>query len=283
MLSGKTHDENFFRYYTSVKIQFPEILKVLKGEMLGCIFNSVIPKGFCDTIYCNAFNKEGMVKENMARERTDEAPPISIGTQHYKKYLDVYLDEARRVLPELDSLFEDIAPKDNFFYNFISDFSQHLEKYSIKLRLAEHNGKPASPFWIRSFDASKEFIISPHDDAPQLRCPKQAGFEIQSVKNIIAVNMCLENKNDGILLHYNLQPDDDMRKAYGVEYTGYPYPLHILEKIQRIELKTKKGDFYFLNANNIHAVKVNEKSKNLRTTMSWFMGFKDDSTILYWI
>lgn len=282
MLSGKSHDENFFKYYTSSKVQFSEILKVLKGEILGCIFNDVIPRRFGDIVYRNAFNNKKMLKK-ITKEISDESPPIYVGTQHYKKDLGVYLDEAKHVLPELNSLFKDIKPKDNFYYNFISDFSKYLEEYNIKLRLAEHKGRPASPFWIRSFDASKEFIISPHDDAPQLLCPKQVGFEIQSVKNIIAVNICLENENNGILLHYNLQPDDNMRKAYGVEHTGYPYPIHILEKLQRIELNAKKGDFYFLNANNIHAVKVNEISKNLRTTMSWFMGFKDDNTVLYWI
>lgn len=151
------------------------------------------------------------------------------------------------------------------------------------MRLAEHKGRPASPFWIRAFDASEEYLISPHDDVPQLSCPKQAGFEIQQVQNIIAVNACLENENGGMLMHYNLQPDNNMRRAYGVENTGYPYPSQALEEVPKIELETQKGDFYFLNANNIHAVKVASKSPYLRTTFSWFMGLRDDNTVLYWI
>jgi hypothetical protein len=281
--SGKVHNEEFFRYVSSELIQFSEILKVLKGELLGCIFFNSIPEAFSDTVYANAFDNNASLKDNRDKEALDEAPPISIGTQHYKKELSEYLDESERVAPELENLFKNVSEEDNFFKNFINDFSAFLDKRGIQLRLAEHQGRLASPFWIRSFDGSQEFIINPHDDVPQLRSPKQAGFEIQSVSTIIAVNMCLENENGGVLFHYNLEPDDEMRRAYGVEHTGFPYPLHALKEIQKTELEAKKGDFYFFNANNIHAVKVGNTSKKLRTTMSWFMGLKDDSTVLYWI
>lgn len=282
-ISGKSHDESFFSYFASEKIQYLEILKVLKGDKLGCIFNTVVPDTFSNKIHSNAFRNINSAKKKTPKERTDEAPPISVGTQHYKKHLDSYLDEAERVLPELHDLFNGVDPKDNFFFKFIEEFSQFLKGHDIKLRLAEHKGRPASPFWIRAFDASQEFLISPHDDVPQLLCPKQVGFEIQSVTTIVAVNICLENENNGMLLHYNLEPDDMMRKAHGVENTGYPYPVELLESIQRIELATQKGDFYFLNANNVHAVRADKISEKLRTTMSWFMGLKDDSTVLYWI
>lgn len=282
-ISGKVHDKNYFHYFDSNTVQFSEILAVLQGKKLGCIFRDVVPNSFSDTVYSNAFNGRNLKTENQSAKRSDEAPPVFVGTQHYKKKLNHYLDEAERVSPQLERLFHNIKTEDDFFRNFITGFSQFLKMQNITIRLANHEGRNAAPFWIRSFDASQEYMISPHDDLPQLRSPEQAGFEIQTVSNIIAVNICLENENDGILYHYNLQPDDTMRKIYGVEDTGYPYPDDVLENIEAISLKTKKGDFYFLNAHNIHSVKALEKSQNLRTTFSWFMGFKDPSTLLYWI
>lgn len=67
-LSGTTHDENFFRYYSSREIEFAQILKVLKGELLGCIFKDVMSSTFINTIYHNAFGNKTAIKEKLEKE-----------------------------------------------------------------------------------------------------------------------------------------------------------------------------------------------------------------------
>ncbi len=99
---------------------------------------------------------------------------------------------------------------------------------------------------------------------------------------MIAVNICLDNYNDGHLYIWNIQPDDQARAALNIEETGYSYPLHLVEDFNKIVMPIRAGDLYCFNGRNIHAVKSKFTSKHYRTTITFFMGYIDDNTIIYW-
>ncbi|MBL0941548.1 MAG: hypothetical protein IBJ00_02295 [Alphaproteobacteria bacterium] len=269
--------KNSFIFYESNTIEYEKILAVLKGEIAGCIFRNVIPKSTCQKILKNFWASPVIGK------RKDKVPAYNLGAYHFDKYLEEYFNEVDNSKIYLEKLFNNV---ENVYEKLVFNFENFLKEQNIYFRVAKYNKKRAGEFLIRSCKSEgREYIIKPHEDMAQCKNNKQLGFEIQKVTNynIIAGNICLENNNGGNLYCWDFMPDDTYRKRLGVIGTGYPYPNELLENVQNIKLQVFPGDLYFLNGGNIHAVKSNESNTlSFRTTLSFFMGFINNNTIVRW-
>ena len=281
-LTGKECNKEFFHFSEDHAMDLNKVLKVLQGELAGSIFRGAIPSHICEKV------EENFWKSPFIKERLDKVPAVYIGTYHYGKDLDTYFEEANQYREKLDALFEGTQ---HFFNNFIMNLTKYLEENGIRFRLAEHLGRQASSFRMASFPRIEPYAVKPHDDFAQCKAPIQKGFEIQNVKDfeIITVNICLANdaakhepEISGKFNYWNIQPNDSDRKHFNIEATGYPYPVELLHRFDRIEFPVYKGDLFLLNGRNIHGVGP-FLGKSNRVTMQFFMGFINNNTVVYWV
>jgi hypothetical protein len=274
-VTGKQWPGEYFRILEREAFDGREVVRVMRGEVAGVIFRGAIEPEACERVKQNFWNSP------MLRQRGDAVPAYYLGTYHYQKELDLYLNEAAATRAALEEVF---AGTRNFYREIMGGVGAALRAEGAALRVAEHQGRPAGEFVMRSWSAAGSFALAAHDDGAQLTARKQAGFEIQQVvvNPLAAVNLCLENGEGGELVYWNLEPDPATRKALGVEETGHPYPAELLEGFARIDLPVRTGDAYFFNGKLVHAVRAQSRPGEFRSTISLLMGFKDPRTAIYW-
>ncbi len=275
-VTGKTYPPGYFRIGEFDRLDAAEIVRVMRGEVAGCIFRGVMDPALCQRICDNFW------KHPQRRQRGDAVPAYYLGTYHYAKDLSVYFDEVEATSDAVHEVFDGGR---NVFSELMVDVRAELARAGVDLRVAAHEGRSACEFVIRSWSGGGKFALAAHDDAAQLSAKKQAGFEIQQVaaSPLAAVNMCLQNgAAGGQLVYWNIEPDDDTRRALGLEETGYPYQAEWLEDFDRIDLPVHAGDIYFFNGKLIHAVQAQAQPGEFRSTISFLMGFKDPKTAIYW-
>jgi len=275
-ITGHVAPPEYFKINEFSELLPAEIVRVMRGEVAGCIFRGAIDGALCERIQKNFWASPKL------RQRGDAVPAYYVGTYHYAKELGLYCDEAENTREALHDLFEGGR---NVFSELLDEVRAELGKTGVTLRVAEHEGRAASEFVARAWSGDGKFALAAHDDAAQLAAKKQAGFEIQQVlaNPLTAVNMCLQNgEAGGQLVYWNIEPDAATRKALGLEETGYPYHAEWLEEFDRIELPIHAGDIYFFNGKLIHAVQAQSNPGEFRSTISFLMGMKDPSTAIYW-
>lgn len=272
--SGLVRTPESFQFLTSTEFNPQDVIRVLQGEVVGCLFRGVIDQEVCRRVARNFRNHPKL------RRRDDDVPAYFLGTYHYRKPLALYLDEAAAFRDTIHDVFDGC---DNVFQRVMSSVTSALAADSITCRVAQHKGAAASEFVMRSWSGTGQFSLEPHDDAAQLTHPLQDGFEIQSLTGaLIAFNMCLENPGAGELHYWNIVPDEATRVRLGLQETGYPYPLDVLKGIDRLIVPIQAGDIYFFNGKHIHAVGPQATATGYRSTVSGLMGFLDPRTVIYW-
>ncbi len=175
-LTGSECDKNMFHFYEAREIDFNKVFKVLNGELAGNIYRSAIPSYVCKKIEENFWNSP------FRRNRSDEVSALYLGTFHYNKNLDEYLQEAGQYRDKLESLFEGT---NHFFNDFINGFKTFLKGKGINFRLAEHFGRQASPFRMSAFPQESPFAVKPHDDLLNLKIRNKRGLKYKMLKNLI--------------------------------------------------------------------------------------------------
>lgn len=266
-----------FKIVETDHINITNLLDVFAGKIAGCLFRRAIKPKACLTIAKNFWNSVHL------RKRSDGVPGSFLGTYHYKKLLNDYLNEANYFNPVLPSIFSNT---ENIFQRILDMLQSSLHLTEKTIRPAKHGAQEACHFFIRSWPGQTEedYALAPHDDSAQCTDKKQAGFEIQATVHspIIAANFCIENVGGGNLHYWNIQPDNKTKKTLGIEETGYPYPTESLQEFAMIDLPINAGDIYFFNGKNIHAVSSPKTQKSHRTTISCLMGKNKNKDIIYW-
>ncbi|MBV9575603.1 MAG: hypothetical protein JO149_03165, partial [Gammaproteobacteria bacterium] len=159
-LSGKSHDQKYFRFKESSVIALDHIFEVLKGEILGSITHNAISLQDCKTVSRNFWESD------IAKHRNDGVPAISMGAYHYKKSLSDYFSQIEQFQPHVDNLFNGA---NNFIKYLLDVLTAYFLNKGIIFRLARYNERDASPFVLRSCNSISDFVISPHDDVAQCR------------------------------------------------------------------------------------------------------------------
>lgn len=270
-LSGQQADPGFFRFEERDELDYELVLDVLHGRRLGVIFRDVIPvaarKDLTERFWASP-----------ARQHREGEPSHYVGAYHWNKDTATYLDESAAVAEHVRRVID--AP-DSPWNAFRQGVDEVLGKEGASLRLAEQDGRPACAALIRAWDKEGDFSLDPHEDQAQCQDPRQRGFEIQRVcdHQICAVNLCTEHTAGGRLVLWNLRPDDETRRALGLELTGLPYPADALADFEELRLDIREGDVYAFNGAFVHAV---DASSGNRTTVSFIMGFTDPQTVVSW-
>ena len=273
--SGAVCSPESFHFLESDAINPKHVERVLRGEAVGCVFRNVIDAAVCRHIAENFRNHPRL------RKRADDVPAYFLGTYHYRKPLTQYLSEAATFRDTMHDVFDGC---DNVFERVMSSISSRLAASGVTMRVAAHNDEPASEFVMRSWSGVGQYSLEPHDDGAQLTAAQQRGFEIQRLGDsaVVAFNMCLENPGGGELHFWNLIPDDATRERLGLQETGYPYPIEVLQGIDKLVIPVRAGDVYFFNGKHIHAVAAQQDAAGFRSTISGLMGFVDPRTVIYW-
>jgi hypothetical protein len=275
-ITGRIYSPEYFRINEFTTIDPREIVRVMRGEVAGCIFRGAMAPDLCQGVTKNFWASPEL------RQRGDAVPAYYVGTYHYAKTLQTYVSEADQTREALHALFDGHR---NVFQELMDQVAAELASSGVTLRVAEHEGRAAGEFVVRAWSGGGSFALAAHDDAAQLSAPAQAGFEIQQVAGnpLAAANMCLQNgAAGGQLFYWNIEPDVPTRRALGLEETGYPYQPEWLDQFDCIELDIRPGDIYFFNGKLIHAVQAQAAEGEFRSTISFLMGIKDDQTALYW-
>jgi hypothetical protein len=274
-VSGTVRSPGFFRFLEPHGFNPRDVVRVVRGEVAGCLFHGAIDPAACRQVAQNFW------RHRKRRRRRDNVPAYFLGTYHYRKPLDEYFEE---VTAHRDALREVFDGCENFYDRVMSSVGSVLAEDGVAMRVAAHAGRTASEFVMRSWCGRGRFSLEPHEDGAQLTSALQRGFEIQRVATspVVAVNMCLENPGAGELHYWNIEPDAESRGRLGLQETGYPYPLETLDGTDKLVIPIHPGDVYFFNGRHIHAVAAQDDAAGYRSTISSLMGFADPRTVIYW-
>lgn len=273
---GWNGDGGYFRFIEQIgpEYDFSSVLDVLQGRVVGVIYRGMIVPEICASILDSFRNSPDRVR------RDTDAPGDYLGTVHFLRRTSDYLDSAVEATRAFTAV---VGPNDplTLFWNALNN---SLGIIGARQRVARHDGRSACPGLIRSLSGSEGYALPPHEDASQCADPQQAGFEIQKVLGfeIAAINICIESAVDGKLAVWNLKPSEAFKRWLGISYSGFPYPLHALDGIGRLDITINVGDVYVFNAGHVHAVDPITVPGSRRTTIAALFGFISSDTVVSW-
>ncbi|WP_413802476.1 hypothetical protein [Streptomyces iranensis] len=274
-VTGWSGGVDYFPFREYSRLEPSAVVEILRGESVGAVFRGAVSKDTCAVLAERFWTSPYRVP------REGGALGHYIGAYHYHKTIDGYLDDSAASAPALVSV---LGGTDDPLRMFYDGLARELAPQGVTVRLAEHNGRQACRGVIRSWHASGQYTLEPHEDMSQCTDPRQAGFEIQGVvrHRPVALNICLENGPGGRLAIWNIQPDDASKRRLGAHLAGAPYPATALDGLQMQWVDVRPGDIYVFNGASVHAVEPNVDSQARRTTLSGIFGFIDDSTVVSW-
>ena len=98
-ITGESMPIEVFKILTTDHINISNLLDVFSGKIAGCLFRGAIDPKACGIIADNFWNSVYL------RKRSDGVPGNFLGTYHYKKLLNDYLNEAEYFNSVLPSVF----------------------------------------------------------------------------------------------------------------------------------------------------------------------------------
>lgn len=257
----------------------PAMVRVLTGQLTACHLKNVIDQRVCASIAENFWTSAAR------RPRQDDAPGSVVGGYHFEKSTDEYIELCAQQRSAIEDLFRSTS---NPLRDFEASLARPLQRAGATLRRAEHRGRPAGECRAIAWAAPGPYMLEPHDDLAPLAIDKQRGFEVQDVLRHVAmaVNMYISTpRTGGELRLWNLRPDREFRRRYGVEDRGHPYPPSAVEGYPSIVVRVKPGDCLVFNGAFVHAVNSAPAPSgpgDSRLSLTFFVGFKDDRTVLWW-
>lgn len=276
-LQGIVHPDSYFQIVEKNELDWQLWIDVLQGKVAGAIFRGVVNQEIRQQISHNFWHSLSL------KQQADGLPAHSkalIGTT-VSKPLEVYFAEVEQTRQDIQGLF---ANTGDFFQFLIGNIRLHLAAQGCSFRVAEHNGRQAAEYKMRSWGNTGTFVVVPHDDVGLLKAPHLQGFEIGQLVNgrAVGANICVENGDGGNLDYWNISPNDATRKALGFKHDSFGYPVESLTEFDKITLSIRSGDIYLFDLTKVHAVGSITQEGRQRLTVSWSMGLLDQTTVLYW-
>ncbi|WP_137700453.1 hypothetical protein [Marimonas lutisalis] len=193
-----------------------------------------------------------------------------IGATQFGRNGQDYMRETLRHLGHVIDLYSvlDAATVRNLFFDEALEraFAARGKTY----RQARHLGGTGNFATTRKWLDNGEMALHPHEDSAQVAQAAQDGFEIGAGRHTIAANLCIADDAEGsATVLWNHCPDDAVRRHMGLENTGYPYPIDYADRFEKIRVKIRRGDLYFMNASFLHGVETSPT--NYRITAGRFI------------
>jgi hypothetical protein len=277
-VTGWQGDASYFRFVERDRLDPDLVVEVLRGKVVGAIFRGVIDRNASRELVRRFW--ESPIRKKREGE-VCESVGSYVGAFHYHKPTRQYLDESAAVADDLAKMLDIPGEPSRWFRDVVGE---RLQREGITFRLSAKDGHSGCPLLIRHWGAPGEYALQPHDDVSQCRWPEQADFEIQRTvdRPVCAVNMCLENREEGgRLVLWNVIPDDASKARLGLYLSGSPYPTAVLAGIEAIRLEVSQGDIYVFNGAHVHGVEASPAGAR-RTTLAWNMGMCDEKTLVSW-
>jgi hypothetical protein len=187
-----------------------------------------------------------------------------IGATQFKRNGEAYMRETVRHLSHVIDLCS-VLTAGEVASLFLDDA---LERAFLKrgkvYRPARHLGGQANFATARKWLDNGAMALHPHEDTAQLSQAREDGFEVGEGGHTIAVNLCLADDEEGSeTVLWNHCPDPITRRAMGLEKTGYPYPIAYAEQFDKIRVRIRRGDLYFMNASFLHGGEMSRTNERI--------------------
>ncbi|GHJ11324.1 hypothetical protein TPA0907_56910 [Micromonospora humidisoli] len=278
-LSGRTHaPEQFLLAESHRVVDVDAVFAVLHGELAAYRVSGFVDPADCRRISDN-FAASPMRTPRYGQGE-DGVEGYFVGASHIEKTTESYLDEVERFAHAVTMLWEGTR-------DALGDFLAVLRGHQppVPIRPAAHGGRAAGSAKAVCWTGTGEFLLLPHDDLAQLSDPLQAGFEIQTVRRVMAINFYpYVPAGTGQLKLWNLEPDDESRRRLGLAHSGYPYPPELLREVPSLDVTTGTGDLCVINGNLVHAVLGGRAAPDAgrRLLLACFSGLNADNEMIWW-
>lgn len=249
----------------------------IDGKVLYVI-REAVPKNYCDQLQKN-FSE---IISRALNNRPDDGfvKTEQIGSSQFHKNGQQYMASTLACGSDVMALFDGL---DNQTIRSLYRDDQ-LERYfaqrQITYRPALHLTTCANFATTRRWLDNGEMSLMPHEDSAQLAFAALDGFEVAAAENVISSNICISDASQGgELVVWDLKPDAELRAFFGVQDTGYPYPIDFVSRYANFSVRLYPGDLYFLNASYLHGVR--SSLHNERITAGRFLAALGEK-VVYW-
>lgn len=258
----------FSAYETEYQPDNEGVMSVLLGLRPACIIRNALPRDQCEAL-ARAYLRQ------QAKRREDGVPAHEIGIGAYGLAPDEYFTKVSETRADMEALY---AAAGIHLPTLAQEILQGAVDPGVVVRPARHGGRIAGDFRAMHFVDEGHLALKAHEDRAQTQ-----GYEFGLTHRVCGFNFYVltpEEYEEGAALRmWNIVPDGRTKRVLGVEKTGYPYPMDLLNDVPFIDIRPRTGDLLLFSADSLHAVTSWKGASEDRIVFQSFVGMLDGQII----